>query len=205
MTTAKIPVLTGNRNDSQHAKTEQLHETPVEAMKVLYELEDLPFMIWEPAVGRGAIADFLVSRGHRVVASDIRDYGYPGTTIADFLECREVPDGVDAIVTNPPYGRLLNRFISKAIELVPRTYFLMRIAGIASIGRMEFVNDHLESVYVFSRRLPMMHRDGWEGKRATSAMDHAWFVFTRRKTDQPARLIAVDWHEDEYRVRGSHA
>ncbi|WP_206057334.1 hypothetical protein [Nitratireductor sp. XY-223] len=34
-------------------------------------------------------------------------------------------------------------------------------------------------VWVFSRRLPMMHRDGWAGQTASSQMNTAWFVWDR--------------------------
>lgn len=34
-------------------------------------------------------------------------------------------------------------------------------------------------VYVFKRRLPMMHRDGWDGNKASSRMNTAWFVWER--------------------------
>jgi hypothetical protein len=37
----------------------------------------------------------------------------------------------------------------------------------------------LRAVHVFRRRLPMMHRDGWAGPKASSAIAFAWFCWSR--------------------------
>jgi hypothetical protein len=37
----------------------------------------------------------------------------------------------------------------------------------------------LARVHVFRKRLPMMHRDGWTGKRASSGIAFAWFCWDR--------------------------
>jgi hypothetical protein len=49
-------------------------------------------------------------------------------------------------------------------------------------------------VHVASRRLPMMHRDGWDGPKATSAMAFAWFVWDARHRG-PGQLGFFDWKQ----------
>lgn len=59
-----------------------------------------------------------------------------------------------------------------------------------------------QRVNVFTRRLPMMHRDGWDGKKSTSQMNTAWFVWERSggpnaKQPYPGPTIVnrVDWKD----------
>jgi hypothetical protein len=47
-------------------------------------------------------------------------------------------------------------------------------------------------VHVFRNRLPMMHRDGWKGRRASSAMAFAWLVWDRRHRG-PTVLSRISW------------
>src|SRR4051794_355038 len=83
----------------------------------------LPKKIWEPCCGDGAISQMLEAHGHHVVSTDLvyRGYGEGGH---DFLRETRLPDGVTAIVTNPPYGgkeprdtTLLRRIVAHALEL----------------------------------------------------------------------------------------
>ena len=51
----------------QHRHAERgvdLYETPACAVEALLAVENLPRAIWEPAAGRGAIANVLRDRGH---------------------------------------------------------------------------------------------------------------------------------------------
>ena len=45
-------------------------------------------------------------------------------------------------------------------------------------------------IYVFSRRLPMMHRDGWTGPTASSQMNTAWYVW-ERNDDGSSHLLPM--------------
>jgi hypothetical protein len=73
--------------------------------------------IWEPCCGNGAIARVLVTHEHHVVATDLEDRGY-GEGGRDFMLETCLPDGVTAIVTNPPYGDGLFDFVVHALELL---------------------------------------------------------------------------------------
>ena len=157
-----------------------LYETPRVAIEALLNVENLPHIVWEPAAGRGAIVNVLRDRGHAVFASDIVEYdSFALHFVADFLTLTLAPIGCDAIVTNPPYQRA-TEFARHALDLVPRVCLLLRLAFLESIRRTDILEDRgLARVHVFRRRLPMMHRAGWSGPRASSAVPFAWFCWNR--------------------------
>jgi hypothetical protein len=53
---------------------------------------------------------------------------------------------------------------------------LLRLAFLESVRRENLIRK-LSRVHVFANRLPMMHRDGWEGRKVSSAVAFAWFVW----------------------------
>jgi hypothetical protein len=168
-----------------------LHETPAVAVEALLRAERLPHWVWEPAAGRGAIVNILRDHGHAVVASDLIDYGGLHF-VADFLTTTKAPVDCEAILTNPPY-RLADQFARHALDLVPQVYLLLRLAFLESIRRSDVLEKRgLCAVHVCRRRLPMMHRDGWSGPRASSAIPFAWFVWDRDHRG-PATMDRISW------------
>jgi hypothetical protein len=161
-------------------------------VEALLRVEKLPHRIWEPAAGRGAIVDVLRAHGHDVVATDLVDYGIPGQEARrDFL-LERLPAGVEAIVTNPPYKNA-EQFVAHALDLCPRVIMLLRLAFMESVRRAHILETgHLARVHVFSRRIPMMHRAGWEGRKANSGMAFAWFCWDRHHAG-PTTLNRIDW------------
>src|SRR3954451_2556370 len=81
------------------------YPTPAWVTEALLRWVPLPNGIWEPCCGEGSMARVLEDRGHHVVATDLVDRGY-GEGGRDFMLETRLPDGVTAIVTNPPYGKL---------------------------------------------------------------------------------------------------
>jgi hypothetical protein len=156
-----------------------LYETPPVAVEALLRVEQLPSYIWEPAAGRGAIVNTLRAATYKVIASDIADYGFPLHFIADFLTVPAAPAGVEAILTNPPF-KIIGPFIAHALDLVPRVLVLARLALLESTRRTEILERRgLARIHVFRNRLPFMHRDGWTGPRASSAIPFTWFCWDR--------------------------
>ncbi len=196
-----LAIATGNKCAPLKERGHDCYQTPPEATRALLALEELPLCIWEPACGPGAIVQILRTAGHSVYASDVEDYGWPHHVRVDFLMEHRVPrqftdigpQSIDTIITNPPF-KLATKFIRHSIELCPNVIMLMRVAAIAGQQRHALINDHLARVHVFSRRLPMMHREGWQGKKATSAMDYAWFIFERGHS-APAQIQSIDWKD----------
>jgi hypothetical protein len=158
-----------------------LYETPACAVEALLRVEPLPQCVWEPAAGRGAIVKILRDASHAVVASDVIDYG-DLDFVADFLALTKAPAGTQAVVTNPPY-QIATEFVAHALKLAPHVAMLLRLAFLESARRAPILDTGtLARVHVFKRRLPMMHRDGWQGPRASSAICFGWFVWSHDHT-----------------------
>jgi hypothetical protein len=169
-----------------------LYETPAVAVEALLRVEKLPQRIWEPAAGKGAIVRVLRDHGHAVVASDICDYGFPLHFVADFLTQDRMPAGCDCALTNPPY-QIAERFVAHALELAPLVILLLRLAFLESERRCGILEGRgLARVHVFRKRLPMMHRDQWAGRKANSGMAFAWFVWERGYTG-PTTINRISW------------
>ena len=180
---------------SQAARGLDLYDaTPAIAVEALLAAETVPHWIYEPCAGRGAIAHVLRDRGHAVICSDpIRYDDFSLHFVGDFMLQTKAPVDCDAIVTNPPY-RIATEFARQALDLAPRVYLLLRSAFLESVRRTEILERRgLARVHAFRRRLPMMHRDGWSGPRASSAMPFAWFCWNRdhRGLTIVDRILAV--------------
>jgi hypothetical protein len=169
-----------------------LYETPPVAVEALLRKEQIPHGVWEPAAGRGAIVRVLRDHGHAVIASDIADYGFPLHFQRDFLAEIGMPAGVEAIVTNPPFY-IAEKFVAHALELAPMVVMLLRLAFLESERRCGILEGRgLARIHVFRKRLPMMHRDGWEGRKANSGMAFAWFVYERGYAG-PTTIDRISW------------
>lgn len=151
--------------------------TPDIAVHALERCETLPPFILEPMAGAGNIVSVLDSYGHGVTAFDLYDYGSPRVASGvDFLTWNKP---AECIVSNPPFKDAA-KYIKKAIEISPLVCMLLRLSylegGIRDKDRA-YVLDKLSRVHVFAKRLPRMHRYGYEGPTAPSGMAFAWFVW----------------------------
>lgn len=189
-------LATGNKKHRQADRGLDLYETPPQAVRALLKVEPLPQALWEPACGPGAIVGTLRATGRTVIATDLGDWGCPDSLAgADFLRQDRAPNGVEAIVTNPPYF-LAAQFVRHALALCPKVIMLMRLAFLESVGRSDILDGgRLARVHVFANRLPLMHRYGWDGPKASSAMCFAWMVWDREH-DGPATLRRIRWEAE---------
>jgi hypothetical protein len=186
---------------SRHAERGlDLYSTPPEAIAALLRVEKLPRCIWEPAAGRGAIVRVLRDHGHAVIASDVHDYGFPLHFCRDFLAEIGMPAGCDCICTNPPF-MLAEKFIAHALELSPLVIMLLRLAffegGTGPQAKHKLRAHILDGIppariHVFRRRLPMLHRDGWEGRKANSGMAFSWWAWDREHKG-PTVISRLSW------------
>jgi hypothetical protein len=179
------------------------YDTDPVAVFALLKVERLPKVIWEPCCGTGNIVEVLRHRGHQVIATDLNARGCPDSSIRNFLQ--PVPKyRCGAIVTNPPYI-LAQDFIDLGLQRAPKVIVLLRLAFIEGGApnkergrqRARLLDQHLTRMHVFANRLPMMHRDGWTGKRASSAICFAWFVFEREKKG-PTILDRIRWEKAKW-------
>lgn len=152
--------------------------------------------VWEPAAGRHAIADVLAEQGARVTTTDITTYDRSHDKVLDFFKCAEDPwwapsscDDIDAIVTNPPYGKG-NREAVRFAELA-----LKRCDGMVALlltAKFDFgkTRAHLfRDNPRFAAKIALVDRISWAGNGETGTEDHAWFIWqARRETEHPVML-----------------
>jgi hypothetical protein len=183
----------GGARHALRERANDLYETPECATQALLEHERIAARVWEPACGPGAIVRVLREAAHDVVATDLVDWGCPDSEARiDFLFERRAPDGIGLIVTNPPF-KLAPAFVAHALALVPHVVMLLRLGFLESESRRGILDTgRLARVLIFRNRLPMMHRHGWSGPRASSATAYAWFVFDRNHHG-PTELQRISW------------
>lgn len=189
-----MTALTDQPGQHSHSdRKDDLYETPRCAVEALLRVERLPHFIWEPACGPGAIVRVLRERGHRVWATDLNDYFCPESDYKiDFLMEWQQRIDIEAIVTNPPF-KLANQFVEHALFHAPLVCMLLRLAFLEGVERSPILDGgKLARVHVFRNRLPRMHRAGWEGKRSSSRVAYAWFVWDRFHSGPPT-LGRISW------------
>ncbi|OCP05015.1 MULTISPECIES: hypothetical protein [unclassified Ensifer] len=202
----------GTRSASTDEKGDQLYETPVEATRTVLALESFSAVVKLPEVGRGAILRVLEAAGYDAIISDLRDRGTATRhgelqQVGDFL--KSMPgetEGMDMVI-NPPYGSVANAFLAHAVRVhkprkIAALLNLNFMCGFDDPDRRYLMDENPPSrIYVFTRRLPMMHRDGWDGPEASSQMNTAFFVWERNDDgtygDGFPRIIRVDWKDFE--------
>jgi hypothetical protein len=188
-------LVTQSRRHPLADRGHDLYETDPAVTHALLKAELLPTDIWECAAGRGAIVRELRAHGHRVYASDIADYGTGDSGIFDFLTTQSAPFGIKCIVTNPPY-KVAPAFVRHALKLCPRVIMLLRLAFLESVGRSDILEGgKLARVFIFRNRLPFMHRVGWIGPRATSAIPFMWAVWDASHRGPPG-LHRISWERE---------
>jgi hypothetical protein len=172
---------TGNRVHNPETRGNDSYNTHPVAVRALLAVEQVPTMVWEPSAGGGFIVGALQDSGRTVIATDLtkRKRGFDCTGGVDFLAQTRMRG--EAILTNPPF-KICDKYVAKALELSPRCYLLLRVgylAGLRWTNHLAF-GKHCARVWVFTPRLPMMHRKNHKGSRnENSAMDFAWYVFER--------------------------
>lgn len=170
---------------------DDFYHTPEIATEKLLEVEEFRSVIWEPACGSGGIGKVLQAEGHRVHATDLYPRGYGSKRPQDFLKTLP-PPLVNSIVTNPPYS-LAFEFVEHATDAMRKrdgkVAMLLRLAWLEGKKRKAlFKKTHLSRVYVFSSRLPRMHRPNWTGKKSSSMIAFAWFVWDYTKRHRGTQI-----------------
>lgn len=188
----------GNATHSKADKGFESYQTPPEALMALMGVEPIPSVIWEPAAGDGNLVKVLRSLGRTVHASDIQDT--PGADwVADFLASSSVTvpnPWPEAVMTNPPFSRA-EKFVERGLQVADDVYLLLRVNFLEG-GQRDPLRDvvldksGLRRVYVFRERLPMMHRAGWKGPKASSQTTFAWFCW-RKGYRGKSQVQRISW------------
>ncbi|MDH6265521.1 hypothetical protein M2360_000911 [Rhizobium sp. SG_E_25_P2] len=191
---AAVKHAIGTKTASKEDRGDNLYQTPIEGIRTLMARERFLPIVLEPSCGRGAISGPMGEAGYDVILSDLNDYATADRHgelqhVADFLSLTRDQvlgwtggDDFD-LVTNPPYGDVLNGYIAHALKRIkPRKMALLLnlnfLCGHTSEDR-KLARETASRIIVHVRRLPMMHRDGWEGKEATSQMNTMWLIWER--------------------------
>lgn len=179
----------GGFRDKGSLRRPDFHPTPRVGIEALLGVETLSPVVWEPACGDGAISKVLEDAGHDVLSTDLNDWGY-GQPGIDFLMCAATgiaPEKPFDIVTNPPF-KLAEEFVETAMTCGPeKLCLLLRLNWLEGQRRKELFSRHpLARVWVFSKRLPMMHRHDHPTRvQSSSAIAFAWFVWDRAHDGPP--------------------
>lgn len=209
---ANLRAAIGTASASNKDRGDNFYQTPDVATRTLLAFESFTDTVWEPSCGLGAISAVLEAGGYEVILSDLVDRATATAhgelqSVGDFLASRpDAPGEGPDIVTNPPYGEVLNDYVAHALRVhKPRKMALLLnwnfFCGFDDDDRNFAMDDNPPArVYVFKRRLPMMHREGWDGKKASSRMNTAWFVWERQADGSygdTSIVKRVDWKEFE--------
>jgi hypothetical protein len=133
---------------------------------------------WDPSCGGGNIPSVMRAHGLECLASDIVDRGFPGAEQIDFL-AMSTSRVVDNIVCNPPYGKLIEPWIEKALSLATK-----KVAVIAPLSFLEgtkrgaglWVKHPPARVLTSSRRISMPP-GGTDVKPKGGKKAYAWFIW----------------------------
>ncbi len=187
----------GNLMHAISERGNDLYQSPPEAVRALLKAENVPLRVWEPACGPGSIVRVLRESGRNVLATDLVDYASPDQDASgvDFL----IPGIAESyiteyrsIVTNPPFKNA-HEFVERALHFSPYVAMLLRLGFLESEKRRSILEGgKLSRVLVFRNRLPMMHREGWTGPKASSATPFAWFIWDRSHKG-PTELHRISW------------
>lgn len=134
--------------------------------------------VWEPAAGNHLMADVLREHGAIVRTSDIATYDRDHDAIFDFLLDRPHHEpSIEAIITNPPYGRG-NRDAVKFAQLA-----LERCEGLVALlltAKFDFgkTRRHLFADNPrFWAKIALVDRIQWFPGETSGTEDHAWYVW----------------------------
>jgi hypothetical protein len=140
-------------------------------------------VVWEPAVGDGALAREIEASGLRVIGSDVEDRGWPNTFFLDFMRVPASP--ARAIITNPPYSEINardghGRWLRHTLELPEWRYLALLLSWDWPAARQNGLGDLLDQ-HPFTRACLMRWKLDFTGE-GSPPQRNAWFVWDRDDT-----------------------
>jgi len=161
--------------------------------------------IIDPSAGHGHISELLRYLGYTVTTSDIEDYGKIQLDyVTDFLQMKSLPAGVQAIVTNPPFGnqfingqKLIDRYVEHCLYLASKAnaqvFLLMKHEFEAATGhfRRAFFQ-HPNFVCRFNIGRPYFEPTAPNPYRTTPRMPYCWYAFSFAD-DRPTSYVPTQY------------
>lgn len=158
-------------------------------VEALWRFEaSIPQPIWDPACGAGNIPRTLAELGMTVIGSDIVDRMGGRGHVRDFLTEPHLPHCSDlacSIVTNPPYGKIAEQFVLRALRLVGYVAVLVQAKFPYSQGRYErLFSSHPPARILHLVDRPSMPPGHLVGKIAAKGgkMDFCWMIWDDRSS-----------------------
>jgi hypothetical protein len=151
------------------------YETPEWVTQAILPMIPEGASIWEPACASGKMARAL----NAALATDlVTTYGTPDK---DFLAVPELPEGITAIVTNPPFNREAEKFIRHGLKLlsgVPDPFMAMLLPIDFDSGKTR--RDMFADCPLFAGKIVMTSRIIWiERPGASPTTNHAWYYWKK--------------------------
>jgi hypothetical protein len=178
-----------------------LYPTPAWVTEALLAYVDLAGLtVWEPATGKGDMAEVLKASGAACVhCSDIIKYDYPLDEVRDFTVINSAGSGFDAIITNPPSGpgnKTAEAFITAGLHYIARGGLLALLLSTdfdSGSTRRELFQ-HCPRFYA---KIELTKRVVWferlDGRLEQPRENHAWYIWQRtplRVRESPRVLYA---------------
>ncbi len=159
--------------------------TPYSITEALMEREVFNWSntVLEPAAGKGDMVKVLEQHFWNVKCYDIEPMS-PGIPAGDFYKETEMHD---YIITNPPYGKELDKFVIKCQQITKKKFALFTRINFLS-GSTRFNSDlykHLKNVYVFTRMPDLRSAIRSDGKYQTGMNVYAWLVWDMKYKKKP--------------------
>ena len=149
-------------------------------------IEKNKYIIWEPACGKRHMSSVLEKYFNYIDESDIINYDndHRIRTI-DFLKYDHNFNEPICIITNPPYGKDAEKFIRKALDILPHNNgvcaFLMRNEYDCAKSRIDLFNQH-----PFARKVILTTRPKWiEGSDGSPRHNYAWYIWDYKHIGSP--------------------
>lgn len=164
--------------------------------KLLHKIPDN--VMWENAVGSGAILNVFKKNGFEIVGTDLNDWVGKFET-NNFLNnptwfYRKFGYKTPYIITNPPYKKA-NEWVLKSLKATGRYVILfLKLSFLESVSRYKIFKmyPHLKYVLVFSKRQSLKH---WslilkgEELKSSGTTAYAWFIWDLQHEGLPT----IDW------------
>ncbi|MDO6966959.1 hypothetical protein [Rhizobium alvei] len=168
--------VVASRFERRHRDLYETEKWATEALIRRFPVHGLT--VWEPAAGNHMIADVLREAGATVRTSDIAVYDRQHDAIYDFLVDRPHSEPlVQAIITNPPYGKG-NRdaviFARNALERCDGLVALLLTAkfDFGKTRRFLFADNDR-----FWAKIALVDRIQWFPGDTSGTEDHAWYIW----------------------------
>lgn len=181
----------GASNHCNHDRqSEDFYATDPIAIDKLKKVFGIPKNIVEISAGNGHLSERLKELGHNVISWDIIQRDYPLDKVQDFLTVKDLPKGY-SILTNPPFNKCAE-FVLHSLDLLEEgqyAIFFLKIQFLESAKRYKelFSKYPPKYIYVFSERCLCAMNGEFEinGKRQSSAVCYAWFVWQKGNYSEP--------------------